>query len=201
MQRAIVFRWLCTLCWTGTARPSALLDYANGWLVGHKVLLLGVTVLERFIAESRSRMELRLWCLRKRCLGIKLFGTHVLPTRIAALAHFAGTVKGSTVDRLPEVRRIATLVAFGHCLQASAQGNALDVLDLLLRELFTKIEKEDHKIRPRTIKNLDRAASTLAKACRMLLDPGLPDSKLRERVYAAIGCDERAQALSSRMLG
>ncbi|MBD4953265.1 DUF4158 domain-containing protein, partial [Xanthomonas citri pv. citri] len=44
-------RWLCALCWTGTDRPSALFDYANGWLVGHKVLLPGVTLLERFIAE------------------------------------------------------------------------------------------------------------------------------------------------------
>ena len=37
-----------------------LFDYANGWLVGHKVLLPGVTVLERFIAEACSRMESRL---------------------------------------------------------------------------------------------------------------------------------------------
>lgn len=56
-------RWLCALCWTGTDRPSALFDYANGWLVGHKVLLPGVTVLERFVAEVRSRMESRLWRL------------------------------------------------------------------------------------------------------------------------------------------
>lgn len=69
------------------------------------------------------------------------------------------------------------------------------MLDLLLRELFTKAEKEDRKVRQRTIKDLDRAASTLAKACRMLLDPGLPDSELRERVYAAIGRDKLAQAL------
>lgn len=240
-------RWLCALCWTGTDRPSALFDYANGWLVSHKVLLPGVTVLERFIAEVRSRMESRLWRLlvrgvttaqrqrlddllkpaegsrqswldrlRKgpvrvsapalvlallrietvRSLGIKLPGTHVPPSRIAALAHFASTVKVSAVARLPEARRIATLVAFVHCLEASAQDDALDVLDLLLRELFTKAEKEDRKVRQRSLKDLDRAASTLAEACRMLLDPALPDGELRERVYAAIGRDELAQALN-----
>jgi TnpA family transposase len=240
-------RWLCALCWTGTDRPSALFDYANGWLVGHKVLLPGVTVLERFIAEVRSRMESRLWRLlvrgvtaaqrerlddllkpaegsrqswldrlRKgpvrvsapalvlallrietvRGLGIKLPGTHVPPSRIAALARFASTVKVSAVARLPEARRIATLVAFVHCLEASAQDDALDVLDLLLRELFTKAEKEDRKVRQRSLKDLDRVASTLAEACRMLLDPALPDSELRERVYAAIGRDELAQALN-----
>jgi len=59
-------------------------------------------------------------------------------------------------------------VAFIHCLEASAQDDALDVLDLLLRELFTKAEKEDRKVRQRTIKDLDRAAATLAEACRMM---------------------------------
>lgn len=239
-------RWLCALCWSGTDRPSALFDYANGWLIGHKVLLPGVTVLERFVAEVRSRMESRLWRLLMRSvtdeqrqrlddllkpaegsrqswldrlrkgpvrvsapalvlalqrietvrgLGIKLTGSHVPPSRIAALARFAGTAKVSAVARLPDARRIATLVAFVHCLEASAQDDALDVLDLLLRELFTKAEKQDRKVRQRTLKDLDRAASTLAQACRMLLDPVLADTELRKRVDETIGRDELAQAL------
>ena len=69
VERGIQFRlgrWLCALCWTGTDRPSVLFEHANGWLVGHKVLLPGVTVLERFVAEVRSRMESRLWRLLAR---------------------------------------------------------------------------------------------------------------------------------------
>jgi len=233
-------RFLGTFLEDPAAVPGAVLH------IGHKVLLPGVTVLERFIAEVRSRMESRLWRLlvrgvtaeqrqrlddllkpaegsrqswldrlRKgpvrvsapalvlallrietvRGLGIRLPGTHVPPSRIAALARFASTVKVSAVARLPEARRIATLVAFVHCLEASAQDDALDVLDLLLRELFTKAEKEDRKVRQRSLKDLDRAASTLAEACRMLLDPALSDGELRERVYAAIGRDKLAQAL------
>lgn len=239
-------RWLCALCWTGTDRPSVLFEHANGWLVGHKILLPGVTVLERFVAEVRSRMEARLWRLlgrdvteaqrhrldellkpaegsrqswldrlRKgpvrvsapalvlalqrietvRGLGIKLPGTHVPPSRIAALARFAGTVKVSAVARLPEARRIATLVAFVHSLEASAHDDALDVLDLLLRELFNRAQLADRKARLRTLKDLDQAASTLADACRMLLDPDLPEIELRERIYTAIGYDNLAQAL------
>ena len=91
---------------------------------------------------------------------------------------------------------MATLVAFVHSLEASAHDDALDVLDQLLRQLFTKAQKEDRKTRQRTLKDLDRAASTLAKACRMLLDPSLPDGELRERVYAVIGRDELTQALN-----
>lgn len=237
-------RWLCALCWTGTDRPSVLFENANGWLVGHKVLLPGVTILERFVAEVRSRMESRLWRLlardvsdaqrqrldellapveggrqswldrlRKgpvrvsapalvqalqrietvRGLGIKLPSTPVPPSRIAALARFANTVKVSAVARLPDARRIATLVAFVHSLEASAHDDALDVLDLLLRELFNRAQQADRKATLRTLKDLDQAASTLADACRMLLDPDLPDSELRERVYAAIGHDKLAQ--------
>lgn len=240
-------RWLCALCWTGTDQPRVLFDYAAGWLIDHKVLLPGVTILERFVAEVRSRMETRLWRLlvrdvtdtqrqhlddllkpaessrqswldrlRKgpvrvsapalvqalqrietvRGLGIKLPNSHVPPNRVAALARFASTVKVSAVARLPEARRIATLVAFVHCLEASAQDDAIDVLDLLLRGLFSKAEKEDRKIRQRTLKDLDRAASTLADACRMLLDLSLSDGELRKHVYASIGRDELAKALT-----
>ncbi|MEG2389337.1 MAG: Tn3 family transposase, partial [Pseudomonas sp.] len=130
-----------------------------------------------------------------RGLGIKLPGSPVPPGRIAALARFAGTVKVSAVARLPDLRRTATLAAFVHCLEAGAQDDALDVLDQLLRELFSKAEKEDRKVRQRGLKDLDRAASTLAEACRLLLDPDVPDDRLRERVHAVIGRDALAQAL------
>ena len=226
------------LCWTGTDRPGVLFDHANGWLIGHKVLLPGVSILERFVAEVRSRMESRLWRLlvrdvtdaqrrrldelltpaegsrqswldrlRKgpvrvgapalvqalsrietvRGLGIKLPDARVPSSRIAALARFANTVKVSAVARLPDARRIATLVAFVHSLEASAQDDALDVLDMLLRGLFARAQQADRKARLRTLKDLDQAAATLAEACRMLLDPSLPDDELRDRVFAAIG--------------
>lgn len=166
-----------------------LFEHANSWLISHKVLLPGVTVLERFIAEVRSRMESRLWRLRARDvspaqrsrldellkpvegsrqswldrlrkgpvrvsapalvqvllrietvrgLGIKLPTIKVPSSRIAALARFASTVKVSAVARLPDARRIATLVAFVHSLEASAHDDALDVLDLLLRNLLKR---------------------------------------------------------------
>ena len=48
-------RFLYALCWTGTDRPSALFDRAVAWLLSVKVLLPGLSVLERAVARVRSR--------------------------------------------------------------------------------------------------------------------------------------------------
>jgi hypothetical protein len=63
MMQWRLIRWLYALCWTGTDRPSSLFDRATAWLVGHKVLLPGATVLERLVAQVRARANRRLWRL------------------------------------------------------------------------------------------------------------------------------------------
>jgi uncharacterized protein DUF4158 len=54
-------RWLYALCWTGTDRPSVLFDRSITWLLADKVLLPGLTVLERAVTHVRSRANERLW--------------------------------------------------------------------------------------------------------------------------------------------
>jgi hypothetical protein len=102
------------------------------------------------------------------------------------LTRFAGAAKVSAILRLPNPRRLATLVAFVHCLEASAQDDGLEVLEGLLRELFGDAIKANKKSRLRTLKNLDQAAATLASACQMLLDTSLPDGDVRTRFFKKI---------------
>lgn len=131
-----------------------------------------------------------------RDLGIRLPPAGVPPSRLAALARFAGTAKVTAISRLPPVRRLATLVAFVHCLEATAQDDAVEVLDVLLHEFFSAAAKADQKARLRGIKDLDQAATVLATACRTVLDPTLADGDLRNTVFARIPREALAQALA-----
>lgn len=129
-------------------------------------------------------------------LGISLPVAARIPvTRVAALARFAGTAKVSAILRLPDSRRLATLVAFVHCLEANAQDDALEVLETILRELFGDAIKADKKARLRTLKDLDQAAATLARACEMYFDPSVPDAELRTKTFEKIPRELLAQAL------
>src|SRR5487761_64036 len=54
-------RWLYALCWSGDVPPGLLIVRATSWLVVNKVLLPGVSVLERFVGRIRDRAQKRLW--------------------------------------------------------------------------------------------------------------------------------------------
>jgi TnpA family transposase len=225
---------------------AAQRDRTTAWLLANKVLLPGASVLERFVARLRSRVEERLWRVLGRItpeqnarlnellivppgsrsswldrlrtgpvrvsapafvaaiqrlqsvrdLGISLpSAAHIPPSRIATLARFANTSKVTAVARLPRTRRIATLVAFVHTLEATAQDDALEVLEVLLNDLFDEAKKADRKARLRTLKDLDAAATTLAHACTVLLDESKPDPEVRESIFAQIPKPVLAQAL------
>ena len=149
----------------------------------------------RVSGRALVKAILRLQVVRD--LGIKLPATGVPPNRLASLARFAGTAKVTAIGRLPPVRRLATLVAFIHCLEATAQDDVIEVLDMLLHEFFSNAAKADKKARLRSIKDLDQAATMLATACRTLLDPTLAAGDLRETVFVRISRERLTQALAS----
>jgi TnpA family transposase len=241
-------RWLYALCWTGTDRQGVLFDRSTTWLITHKVLLPGATVLERHVARIRGRVQDRLWSslilgvppgvkqkletlltipegghhslldrLRKgpfrrsapelvralqrleevRSLGIDVGVSHRIPPgRIQALARFATTAKASAIQRLPEERRLATLVAFAVTMEADASDDALDLLDILITEIFSDATKAGEKARLRTIKDLDVAAGQLGQACRLILDSTVPDAELRASIFKALQREDLEAAVS-----
>jgi len=54
-------RFLYSRAWLSNERPSLMFDMATAWLIQHKVLLPGATVLQRLIIEIRERASNQLW--------------------------------------------------------------------------------------------------------------------------------------------
>lgn len=149
----------------------------------------------RVSGRSLVAAILRLQIVRD--LGIKLPKTSVSPSRLASLARFAGTAKVTAIIRLPPVRRLATLVAFIHCLEATAQDDVVEVLDILLNEFYNQAAKADKKARLRTLKDLDKAAMVLVTACRAVLNDEIDDNSLREIIFSQIPPNSLAEALDN----
>ena len=130
-------------------------------------------------------------------LGITMPGTvSIPPSRIAVLARFADKAKVSVVERLPEARRWATLVAFIHTLEASAQDDALEVFEMLIGEVFGEALTEDRKVRLRSLKDLDASATTLSEAMTVVVDLSIPDTGLREALFNRFPRDSLVQTLT-----
>lgn len=56
-----LIRWIYAECWAGSDRPGVLVTLAANWLIERKVILPGVSTLERLIGRTRERARLRLW--------------------------------------------------------------------------------------------------------------------------------------------
>ena len=241
-------RWLYALCWTGTDRPSVLFDRALSWLLANKVLLPGLTVLERAVARVRARANERLWrgltaritpeqrarleslvtvpeggrqslldrlrdgpvlqspaelaravvrLQEVQALAANLPGVEQLPPgRVQSLARFAAASKAQAVARLPDDRRIATLLAFIRTLESSAHDDVLDLFDVVVTRIFSDAATVGQKARLRTIRDLDGAALKLRQACTVLLDEDTQDSDVRQAVFDLISREDLEAALT-----
>jgi hypothetical protein len=81
---------------------------------------------------------------------------------------------------------VAILVAFVRTFEIIALDDALDLLDLLTTGISSNAKKIGQKKRLRTLKDLDKAALSLVKACEQVLNEGTTNTKLREAIYTLI---------------
>jgi hypothetical protein len=94
--------------------------------------------------------------------------------------------RAQAISRMPQERRIATLLAFARHLEVAAQDDALDLLDLLIQELLARVTRLGNRERIRTLRDLDAAAFRLQAACQVILDPSCDDLRLRAAIFERV---------------
>ena len=133
---------------------------------------------------------------RIRAIGVgQLVLPNVPPSRLKVLSRTAFTSRAQTIERMPQSRRIATLLAFARDVEATAQDDALAILELLTKDLLSKSASRGKQERLRTLKDLDTAALTLSVACHVLLNPDCEPTQLREAVFAQVSPVQLAAAV------
>jgi hypothetical protein len=132
-----------------------------------------------------------------RSLGVgELDLSAIPPARLRALARYAMSARARTLARMPEERRVATLLAFARILEVTAQDDALDLFDLLIQTMFARTVRASQRERLRTLRDLDQAALQLREACLVLLDPEREDHEIREAVFARVASHKLRAAVA-----
>lgn len=123
----------------------------------------------------------------------KLDFKDIPPGRLRNLSRYAGMASMHKIARMPEDRRIATLVAFVHDYEIIALDDALDVLDLLITDIIGEAKKIGQKKRLRTLKDLDRAALALAEVCAIVLSDDYDANGLRDVIFSKVSKESISQ--------
>ena len=101
--------------------------------------------------------------------------SRIPPGRVDALARQANAARAQAIARMPDDRRIATLVAFVSRLERTACDDALNLMDLELAKLLTEADREGKAKRKKTLQTFDQAAGLLRDALLIVLDPTQED--------------------------
>ncbi|MBA3922645.1 MAG: Tn3 family transposase, partial [Nostocaceae cyanobacterium] len=132
-----------------------------------------------------------------RSLGLgQIDVSQIPPNRLKVLARSATAARSQAISRMPEIRRIATMLAFIYILEFTATDDAIDLFDLLITAILAKSKSDGEKERLRTLKDLDAAALRLSMVGEILIDPSKNNRDLRSLVFAIISPEQLEQDIA-----
>ena len=103
----------------------------------------------------------------------------VPPGRLRTLARYAALSKAQAIQRMPDERQIATLLAFARVYESVAQDDAVDLLHQFIGTKLLRAEHTGERERLRTLRDLDTSALRMRETCLIILDPLYADAELR----------------------
>ena len=122
-----------------------------------------------------------------RAIGVEdLDLAHVPPGRLRTLARYATLSKAQAIQRMPDERQIATLLAFARVYESVAQDDAVDLLHQFIGTKLLRAEHTGERERLRTLRDLDASALRLREIGLIILDPLYADVGLRTAIFARI---------------
>ena len=127
-EAAALYRWLANRAWVSAERPSVLFDLATARLVERKVILPGVTVLARLVAQVRDQAASRLWRTLTRTLK---------PGQAARLETLLVADESSRQSPLERLRRAPTRVSVAGMVEALGRLREIRALGVSHVDLST----------------------------------------------------------------
>jgi hypothetical protein len=183
-------RFLYALCWTGSDRPSALFDRAVAWLLETKVLLPGLSVLERAVARVRTRANARLHRLLIETM------TPEQRSRLDGLVAVPDGARQSPLDRLRDGPYIRSSREIGRALDRLEEirtlTNGMPSIERLPPGKVTALARFASAAKAQAVSRLpsDRRAAAI-----VILDPETPDDAVRTAIFQLIDTDVLAAAV------
>lgn len=118
--------------------------------------------------------------------------------KIKALANYAFKAKAQLIQRMNDQKRMALLVAFVYIYKRKAMDEQILALSNFFETVFRRARNTESKERLRTIKDLDRAASTLSDIVEFIMfDHSEPNQcSVREKVLEKYSEENVTEAVS-----
>lgn len=128
-------------------------------------------------------------------IGIRKLNFSNIPIiKIRGFARSTATSWAPSISRMPESKKIAMLVSFIYIYEVQALDDVLNLLDMLITEVMSLAKRNGEKNRLRTLGDLDKSSSELARFAQLFLD-NESSNNLPAHIYKIITRQQITEAI------
>lgn len=132
-----------------------------------------------------------------KAIGIRKLDFARIPyIKIRNFARFVATSWSPSISKMPKDKRIAMLVSFIYIYEIQALDDVLDLLDMLTSAIILSAKRNGEQNRLRTLGDLDKSASELARFAQLFLD-NEPKKNLVKLIYTAFTKEQITNAITT----